>query len=156
MKAFSPCLCHFAWLCAWMPVSNEVWLLKCRYELEWLGVKFRSVGFLGEIWLPNMIVVYKYCVIATYHYCLQMFWFLRSWEILTLHVLAHPFSYSLSRSRLSRYRSNLVMSYEQFFAKLAWMVAVKVTDVLWSLQLVMPAHWMYKHVDGSEPIYIML
>jgi len=52
--------------------------LRCRYELEWLGEKFSDYGFLGEICLTNMIVVYKCCVIITYHYCLQKFWFLRS------------------------------------------------------------------------------
>jgi len=68
--------------------------LRCRYELEWLGVKFRGDGFLGEIWLPNMIVAYKCYVIATYHYCLQMFWFSRSWEIFTERMVAYPISIS--------------------------------------------------------------
>ena len=100
--------------------------LRCRYKLEQLGVKFRGDGFLGEIWFPNMIVVYKCCVIATYHYCLQMFWFLRSWVILIERMVAHPFPYSLSRFKLSKYRSYFGADLsETFWPILFWMVAVK-------------------------------
>jgi len=64
---------YATWLRAWMFVRKDDWSLRAKELVERLAWSIRVVIFPCGLWLPNMIVVYKYVVCGYYwYYCMQM------------------------------------------------------------------------------------